>query len=172
MRLQFGEIPEEGTWLDITDESWFPDQEFIRQGQVSARIYLERKNNRVLLEGTLKATIMVDCDRCLDSFNYPLDFNFKIDLELDEGDLAGVVSKEHACGSEEMDVMFLDEPVVDLFNVLRQQLILALPAKMLCKPDCLGLCPQCGENLNQEQCKCQDASDSSSFSILGALKHQ
>lgn len=171
MKVQFGEIPEEGKWLDITDESWFPDQEVIRQGQVSARVYLERKNDRVLLEGMLNTIITIDCDRCLDSFNYSLDFNFKIDLELAEGDLAGKIPNEHACGSEEMDVMFLDEPAVDLFYILQQQVFLALPAKKLCKTDCLGLCPKCGENLNQEHCKCHDASDSSLFSILGTLKH-
>lgn len=170
MHVRFDEVPEEGLWLDITDESWFPDQEISRQGQVCSRVYLERKNNRVLLEGTLNTKIALDCDRCLDSFLYPLDINFKIDLELAEKSSVGLEG-EHACRSDEMDVMFLDGPVIDLFYLLQHQVFLALPTKKLCKIDCLGLCPKCGENLNMEQCKCQNAPEASPFSILRNLKH-
>jgi uncharacterized protein len=41
-----------------------------------------------------------------------------------------------------------------LEDVLREQVLLALPLKVTCREECKGLCPQCGKNLNQEQCSC------------------
>ena len=69
-----------------------------------------------------------------------------------------------------MDVMFLDEPLIDIFYVLQQQVYLALPDKKICKPECQGLCPKCGANLNEERCKCSTTPESSPFAVLKKLK--
>jgi uncharacterized protein len=56
----------------------------------------------------------------------------------------------------EEDATTIDEHhVLDLTEVVRQALFLAMPMNPICKDDCAGLCPQCGSNLNQEQCQCE-----------------
>ena len=53
---------------------------------------------------------------------------------------------------------------------MREQVLLSLPNRTLCKEDCKGLCPRCGQNLNQEPCNCNPASDASmKWSALAGL---
>ena len=171
LQIHFDEIPADGLWLEITDESWFPDHDVTKKGPVAATIYLEKRGERVLVEGTIKTIFVLECDRCLESFYLPVENKFKVDLELaDKAMLKEHPIAEHSCSSNEMDVMFLDEPLIDIFYVLQQQVYLALPDKKICKPECQGLCPKCGANLNEERCKCSTAPESSPFAVLKKLK--
>ena len=65
-----------------------------------------------------------------------------------------------------MDMVYLKEPVVDLFEILNQQIFLMIPEKHLCRESCKGLCPRCGANLNVETCSCGQEINSSPFAIL------
>lgn len=170
MQIRFDEIPEDGLTLTVKDDSWFPDHDVVRHGPVAATVALEKKGQRVLLEGTLKATVALDCDRCLEEYDYAADLHFTIDLELTGQDRPSQALREHSCSSSEMDVMFLDEPLIDIGYILQQQIFLAVPLKKLCSPSCRGLCPQCGVNLNNEPCQCTTAGSSSPFSVLESLK--
>lgn len=171
MQIHFDEIPQEGLRLEITDESWFPRHDISKKGPVTAEIYLEKRGERIFVEGTIKGTFLLECDRCLETFEFPIENAFKVDLELtDHATLREHPIAEHSCSSNEMDVMFLDEPLVDVFYVLQQQVYLALPDKKICKPECKGICQKCGANLNEEQCACSTAPESSPFGILKKLK--
>jgi len=168
MKIRFDEIPEEGLRLIITDPSWFPDDEIREATSVQASVVLERKGaDRVLLGGSLAAGISLNCDRCLESFHLPLDVGFEINFEL--SDRHSMV-KEHCCHSNEMDTVVLSEPMIDVLQVLQQQALLAIPMKKLCSEGCLGLCPRCGKNLNQDRCNCSETSASTPFDILKNLK--
>lgn len=169
LKVQFTQIPDEGLDLTIRDESWFPSDEISRSGPADARIFLEKRGKRVLLEGAINTTIVLHCDRCLDPFNLPLDVNFRADLELAD-DFKGTSVQNHVCERNEMDVIFLDEPVIDIFYVLRQQIFLSIPGKKLCSDSCKGLCNRCGANKNREKCGCPQDSGSSPFRILDKLK--
>lgn len=171
MQIHFSEIPHEGLRLEINDESWFPNQELKRRGPVSASVYLKKQNDRVLLNGTLDTQVQLDCDRCLESFVYNLNINFSIEFELIEGALEQKIEIDHVCSASEMDMVYLDKPIIDIFYILRQQVFLALPVKRLCSEDCKGLCGKCGTNLNVKQCDCKPGSSSSPFGVLEKLKH-
>ncbi len=54
----------------------------------------------------------------------------------------------------EAEIGYYQGDGVLLEDVLREQVLLALPLKITCREECKGLCPQCGKNLNQEQCSC------------------
>jgi uncharacterized protein len=166
MKIHFAEIPEEGLRLQIADDSWFPEQEVTRCGPVTASVFLQRQEQRVFMEGTIEASIRLSCDRCLESFCNPLSSFFKIDIELVEYLPA---SEEHVCGREEMDMMFVDKPEVDVFHVLAQQVYLSLSIKRLCRENCAGLCSLCGVNLNVEQCDCRSERKNKPFSVLASL---
>ena len=169
MRIQFSEIPDNGLRLKVNDEAWFPDQEVARAGPVAAAVFLERKGAaRVLLEGEIEAAIVLDCARCLEPFTKRLAGGFKVDLEYIEPGLP--LPEEHSCSASEMDTMYLAEPVVDIYEVLSQQVLLSLPVKAVCSETCRGLCPRCGTNLNKKPCSCPTDTSSSPFSKLASLK--
>jgi len=171
VRVQFDDIPLDGLRLEIKDESWFPHQEVTRITPVVALVFLKRDGKRVLMEGTLSTDVEFPCDRCLEKFQCPLTVDFRLDFELvGKGQLDTVVA-DHLCSEEEMDMVYVDEPAIDVFHVLRQQVYMSLPFKKLCSPKCKGLCEKCGVNRNLTECKCASESTTSPFSVLAKLKH-
>jgi uncharacterized protein len=88
-------------------------------------------------------------------------------LTLFEGELAGELNftikageGESAMASDEgeADLIIIKdgEHLVDISEVMRQAVMLAIPLKPLCKEECRGLCPSCGVNLNEESCDCKN----------------
>ena len=69
-----------------------------------------------------------------------------------------------------VDLFPLDGPVVDLAEVAREQVDLALPLRVLCRDDCRGLCPGCGADLNREACRCTSVGGDERFAGLARLK--
>ena len=170
MQIQFAEIPEEGLTLTVDDVSWFPDQDLIRSGDLRVGIFLERHGDTVLLQGNIDVSLLQVCDRCLEEFVRPQQIDFRLMLEVARVDgEPETVLDDHLPGLGEIEVVPVAEPVVDLADLLYQQLILALPQKILCRPECRGLCEQCGANLNLGRCGCKDTSGSSPFAALGSL---
>jgi uncharacterized protein len=165
MKVRFGEIPEEGLRYEINDESWFPDHDLNRSGPVRSVVVLKRNGvDRVLLTGEIHTAVAFDCDRCLENFTMAIDNDFSLDLEYSPGSRQD--PSEHECSPSEMDMIYLKEPVVDIFEILTQQIFLMIPEKVLCSESCKGLCPRCGINLNQEKCDCKQDLSSSPFAVL------
>lgn len=171
MKIRFDEIPSEGLRLTIKDEAWFPDHDLSRDGGVLAVVFLRREGRaRVLMEGTLTVTVCLTCDRCLESYPLPLEETFVVDFELADESVVASSAGEHLLGSNEMDAVFLLEPAIDIYQVLEQQVFLALPEKHLCAEQCRGLCGGCGVNLNEQDCRCGGEKRVSPFSVLAGLK--
>jgi uncharacterized protein len=118
----------------------------------------------VLAEGKIKTTVAFACDRCLENYTLDIDDSFKLDLEYTATDR--FVAAEHEISPSEMDMIYLEEPVLDVFEILGQQVFLMIPGKHLCQESCKGLCAMCGANLNIETCGCRQELKSSPFSIL------
>ena len=168
LRVQVAEIPEEGLQVDVDDNSWFPGREFRRRGDLHASVFLSPHSGRVLVNGSISLTIVLNCDRCLEEFDLFKKIEFRLTLELEKEDLVQV-SADHECDRNEMDVIYLAEPVVDVGDILYQQVVLALPQKAVCNSDCKGLCSKCGVDLNREECQCHMDTDGSPFSVLAKL---
>lgn len=171
LRIQFAEIPEEGLLVNVNDASWFPDKEVARRGDPKAEVFLERSGERVLAAGFIDVVLLLTCDRCLAGFASPhkIDFRLVLEVAAAEEDQAEEMSAGHEYDSGEVEVVALDGPIVDLGDLLYQQMLLALPRKVLCRSDCRGICRRCGADLNVEFCKCPDSSGGSSFAVLGEL---
>ena len=170
LQVRFDEIPAEGLRVEVRDQSWFPGDEIAFDGQVEASVYLVRKGRtRVLLEGRLSVVFLLACDRCLEEARFPVDTEFTLDLELVEREDEAALGAEHTCSHAEMDAVFLYEPLVDIGEILKQQVFLAMPARVLCAEDCRGLCPRCGSNLNEAACGCEKKSGASPFDVLKKL---
>ena len=167
LRVQVAEIPEEGLQLEVEDKSWFPDRDFTRIGDLQASVFLFRQSGRVLVTGSISVIMVLECDRCLEEFESSRKIDLQLAIELDREDEA-LQSADHELDHNEMDVIFLSEPVVDIGDILYQQIVLALPQKSLCRKDCRGFCGGCGVDLNKEECHCSQDDDGSPF---GALAH-
>ena len=79
--------------------------------------------------------------------------------------------KEVDLSAGELNVIELLEPVLDLEDIARQQLYMSLPVRQICSEQCLGICPECGNNLNDSNCGCKRDKKNSPFSVLAALKN-
>ena len=105
----------------------------------------------IRLRGRLSAGIELQCARCLEPVPQEITREFELlyrPLGADAGrDELSVTDAEAEIGYYEGEGLLLDD-------VLREQVLLALPLKVTCRADCKGLCPHCGKNLNQEQCSC------------------
>lgn len=172
MRIKWDEIPASGLWLSIDDGAWIPGKEIACQGSGVCTVSLTKKGERVLLAGTLRVPVVLECDRCLDSFAYSLAEEFEVFFELLDQENVAAIGSDHFCKSNELDVVYLAEPSIDVFSVLAQQMYLALPEKRLCSDTCLGLCAECGANLNRSPCDCSGGAGTSPFSVLAKLKIQ
>ena len=116
------------------------------------------------LRGRMSCRIELACVRCLEPF--PLDLAEELDLlylpqssneapaaEESEADALTELSGR-GLEREELAVSFYRDERIDLSQMIVEQIVLALPMKPLCKPDCRGLCALCGANRNLVSCEC------------------
>lgn len=170
MRIRWDEIPADGLFFSVDDDSWLPGHKIVCQGPGECSVSLKKEGERVLLAGDFRLSVVLECDRCLASFVYVLAEEFEVVFELLAKEEDAGVASEHFCKGSELDVVCLAEPVVDVFSVLAQQVYLGLPEKKLCKDTCLGLCPKCGVDLNVCPCDCAGGVSASPFNVLAKLK--
>ncbi len=128
------------------------DVEFV--GNVSGRITLRNAGRDIAAWGHLQATALMQCSRCLEEHEVPLEFDFSETCALAQID-EPLSYTQVADDEEPASIPILDGNVVDLSELVRQLLVLHTPARSLCRPDCKGLCPHCGVNLNVSQCECE-----------------
>lgn len=170
LKVPFSEITEHGFEYSITDTSWFPEDLMDRAGPVAASIRLTKKNeNKVEVKGNLQACVFLECDRCLKQYTFQVDSPMQLVVEVSEKGEHWKLQDIEPAGVE-LETISQDKPVVDLSELLRQQLLLALPEKKLCSPVCKGLCSRCGVELNQEECGCGNGTGNSPFAVLENLK--
>lgn len=104
--------------------------------------------DRLLVKASLSGEATADCSRCLTRFTLPLDIDF------DEEFMEGEVTTEVADADEGRSLSSYEGDHIDLTDPLRENALLELPMKPLCKATCAGLCPTCGTNLNEGPCDC------------------
>ena len=71
---------------------------------------------------------------------------------------------------EDMEVDFIRGEEIDLDEIIRENMYLSLPIKLLCREECLGLCSNCGRNLNNGDCHCRQEQGHPGFSKLKGIK--
>ena len=105
----------------------------------------------IRLRGKVSAQLELQCARCLESVPQDIKREFEL-LYRPLGSDAG--RDELSVTDAEAEIGYYQGEGLQLEDVLREQVLLALPLKVTCRESCKGLCPQCGKNLNQEQCSC------------------
>ena len=137
-------------------------------GSPDLKLRVARKGGNVRLTGALRSRISVPCARCLTATNVEVDELF--DLSYVPATEQGGMSEDHELGEDDLQVAFYQGDEIDLDDVVRERLELALPMALYCKEDCRGLCPDCGANLNEGDCVCVYESPDSRWAALKELK--
>lgn len=126
-------------------------------GPVRGRIRLMRGPDGVIAAGRLRVPVRTECARCLE----PVEAEMVIDLEESFRPSVEIPGGPEAAPADDDDAATLIDElhVLDLTEVLRQGILLALPVHPLCRADCKGLCPTCGANWNEGPCTCTPEPD-------------
>ena len=106
------------------------------------------------------------CARCVDPVTLPLNGDFDLIFRPQEADAD---SAERAITLDETEIGYYEESGLLLEDVVREQVLLSLPGRALCQPDCKGLCPRCGQNLNQAICSCEETPADPRWNALAGL---
>lgn len=122
-------------------------------GPVAFAAQVTRAKERVTIAGTAKTTLELNCSRCLDGYQVPVEAAF--DLRYLPVGEAPVVGDEVEVADEDINTAYYRDGQIDLAELVHEQLYLALPMKPLCRDECLGLCAVCGANRNTAPCACE-----------------
>jgi uncharacterized protein len=118
---------------------------------IKGSVLLTRTNRGILVQGKLFTNVPAECSRCLNLYECPLIIN----IEEEYFPIIDVNSGTALEVPDEPDSFRIDDHhILDLSEVIRQNALLAIPMKPLCREDCPGLCPKCGKDLTKGQCKC------------------
>lgn len=105
----------------------------------------------VFVNGHIETRAQVECDRCLNKVELPVNADF--DLQYITG--AEYESSAAAELAEDaMSVSVFDGEAIDVDEIVKEQILLAVPTRTLCRPDCKGICPDCGIDKNTGDCAC------------------
>jgi uncharacterized protein len=134
MKIDINRIPVEGLTLEEKVNPWTLDldTEIVKFSEpIKIKADISKITNAVTVQMRLSGSMCLNCSRCLSEFKIDLKKNLKLNYQANKL-----------------------EPIIDLDQDIKEEIILDYPLKPLCKPDCKGLCPKCGKNLNEGGCSC------------------
>jgi len=156
--IEIPRIPPDGLALDETLDAAGvhlegDDELTLDRGRLRCRVEIV-DGTTVHVRGDLGGRVTVECGRCLD--RYPVEVDEKMDLFYLPRLAERPEDEEEEIELDDHDVVvgYYEDEKLDLGEVVREQLVLALPMKRVCRPDCAGLCPTCGRNRNTDSCAC------------------
>ena len=114
---------------------------------------ISRDGSKTHVRGRIEAGVETDCVRCLEAVAKTIDVQFE-DIFVDAAEEPKV--DEIELGEDELDESLITSNEIDMAEVVREHLILAMTETVYCKEDCKGLCPKCGGNRNLIDCRCED----------------
>jgi len=134
---------------------------------LTGSVKLAHTNAGILARGHMSATATTACARCLELVQVPIDFELE-ELYVPTLD---IVTGRALTPEEDDRALWIDEfHILDLTEVLRQDVLIAMPPHVLCRPNCRGLCSACGQNLNENACTCQAEADPRWHALADLLK--
>ena len=149
VRLEMEEIRlQSGTYPIISKEPVLVKVEHIR-------------GKELLITAETRLSVIIPCDRCLEDVKREFELNCvkHVDVGLSDAEL-----------TEELDESnFIDGYHLDVDKLLSNEILSGWPEKVLCKEDCKGLCPVCGQNLNTKSCDCEDTGLDPRMSVVRDL---
>ena len=128
---------------------------------------IEAAASKLVVKASIKGALELACARCLAWNSNELDCGFEATyVHPDEF----ATERERELTHEDLDLDVVEGGQLNLRDVVREQVILNLPTQFLCKPDCRGLCQECGFDLNLSDCECNDVEIDPRWAVLQNLK--
>ena len=107
--------------------------------------------NEVFVNGHIDTRAQVECDRCLQQIELPVSADFALEYitgsDYESSNLAELTE-------DAMAVSVFDGEAIDVDEIVKEQIVLAVPTRVLCREDCKGICPECGIDKNTGECQC------------------
>jgi uncharacterized protein len=148
--------------MELEGEVAVPEQDY--KSHARGRVRLMRTQRGILLRAQLEVEPTLDCARCLDPFVLPL----KLTIDEEFVPLHDPMSGE-AVEADPEDFRIDAKNHLDLSEAVRQYEQAALPIQPICRDDCAGLCPVCGQNRNVRPCDCIQPEAEPAWSNLSSL---
>lgn len=136
---------------------------------VGAARLLNQSLGEIRIEGKLNVSVEGICDRCLGAAPFSIDKDF--DLVYVPADQVGGSRAEEIHGAA-IEVGYYEGDGLELNDVLREVVLLALPMRLVCREACKGICPVCGQDRNLRDCHCRTEAADERWSKLRALRPQ
>jgi uncharacterized protein len=146
------------------------DKQIKQISLLRAKGVAELRNNslgEVRVKGLLDVRMEAPCDRCLETASLPVETPFDLlYYPADELELGA----EEELEEEASDVAYYEGGRLELNDILREVVLLALPMQVVCSDGCKGICPKCGQNRNIQDCGCTTRASDDRWSKLRALR--
>ena len=155
MRIELESAEESGRPFSRTYQSGelaFDESELRLIEPVEVKGRIQRKSGEVELRGTLSSRGVAPCARCLKEVELPLD------LEFDERFATAVSWRHeelHELSKDDLNLGLVESEAIELDDVVKEEILLALPGQVLCDQNCKGICPSCGADRNAGDCGCE-----------------
>lgn len=147
--------------IDLDDE----DARII--GEIKVEGAARRSSGIAFVNGTLRGTIEIACSRCAQSVNANLDSEFAVEFVTAENYPSGA---ETEVSGQDLSLSIYDGDRIELDEIVREQVLLDLPARQLCSEDCQGFCATCGKNKNTDVCQCETKEVDPRWAALNQLR--
>jgi uncharacterized protein len=137
---------------------------------MTGSVTLMRTTQGILVTGTLVSLVEGTCKRCLEPARAVVEVQLEEEFR-PTNPIAGAPLDPVPFEEQDPALLIDEHHNLDLGEVVRQVLWLAVPMEMLCRPDCAGLCPDCGGNRNAGECQCGEAGVDPRWAALGEILH-
>ncbi len=170
MKILFSDLEQSSATWTIVNDGWFPANDVSLVGEPRGRIDASLSGSgEALVRGSLEVRIAVSCNRCCRPVELDTAAEFAYVCIIGSEDYE-TGHNDYECREEDYNKLYLKKPVIDISDLLREQLYLNIPPRILCRKSCRGLCQTCGADLNSERCRCEETEVDSPFAVLRRLK--
>ena len=146
-RIQFDESFEMGE-IDLADVGL---RQLTPIHAVGSATLLDNTGGEIRVQGRYTGTLEADCDRCLALTRFPLEKSFDLFYR---PPLDNLETDEIKIDEGEAEIGFYEGLGLELADLIKEQILLALPMQRICREECEGICPVCGANRNEVPCEC------------------
>ena len=133
--------------LNIENFELFPNP-------IESHVEIDRTETHIYIKAAIRCKAHVTCDRCLKKFDQDLIGDLKLYFEVISHGGSGHLVNENGDQNDSIRIFRPAMRMIDLTCDIRETLLLTIPMKMLCSPECKGICSGCGVDLNVKSCIC------------------
>lgn len=181
LRIALQGLPVQGREITVREPSVWdePVAEFRMACRVTqplaATLTLLPLDGGCLVRGRLTGEVVLPCDRCAEdtpvSIDHAIETFAPLSVEAEGVDAAEAAGEDMAAEAAEAHVVWENgAPLLDVAALCWEEFMLALPLRPLCRPDCKGLCPRCGVNRNEGDCRCAADTGDPRLAVLRNFK--